>query len=57
VRDTIDQVLESGEGVVLESMNRMDRKVIHDVVAEVDGVTSRSEGEDPNRYVMVEPAS
>ena len=37
-------------------MPSADRKVIHDALAAIDGVTSRSEGEDPNRRVVVAPA-
>ena len=33
-------------------MNAYERKVVHDVVLEA-GLTSESEGEDPNRYVVV----
>ena len=45
-------VAEGGE-VMLEPMNPADRKVVHDAVAEIDGVRSFSEGEDPNRSVVV----
>jgi spoIIIJ-associated protein len=38
-------------------MPSADRKVIHDVLATVDGVTSHSEGDDPYRRVVVTPAS
>jgi spoIIIJ-associated protein len=36
-------------------MNPADRKVLHDAVAEIDGVRSFSEGEDPNRSVVIAP--
>jgi spoIIIJ-associated protein len=45
-------VAEGGE-VMLEPMNPADRKVVHDAVAEIDGVRSFSEGEDPNRSVVL----
>jgi spoIIIJ-associated protein len=32
-----------------------DRKVVHDTVAEIDGVQTRSEGEEPRRFVVVSP--
>lgn len=48
-----EQVLESGREAVLEPMNPSDRKVVHDVIAEIDGVRSYSEGEEPNRSVVV----
>ena len=39
----------------LASMNPFERKVVHDVVAGVAGVRSESEGEEPNRRVVVLP--
>jgi spoIIIJ-associated protein len=47
------QVLEDEEEVMLEAMNAADRKVVHDAIAEIDGVRSYSEGEDPRRAVVV----
>jgi len=47
------RVLEEGGEVMLEPMNAADRKVVHDVVAEMDGVRSYSEGEDPGRSVVI----
>jgi spoIIIJ-associated protein len=34
-------------------MNAADRKVLHDAVAEIDGVRSFSEGEEPRRAVVL----
>jgi spoIIIJ-associated protein len=39
--------------VRLAAMNPFERKVIHDAIAELDGVTSESEGEEPHRRVVV----
>jgi len=47
------KVLEEGGEVMLEPMNAADRKAVHDVVAEIDGVRSYSEGEDPGRSVVI----
>jgi len=47
------QVIEDQDEVALESMNAADRKVVHDAVAEIDGVRSYSEGEDPRRAVVI----
>ena len=55
-RDVAQQVRESGVARSLEPMTSSDRKVIHDVLNEEDGVASRSTGEDPNRRIIVEPA-
>ncbi|MCB2223403.1 MAG: Jag N-terminal domain-containing protein [Actinobacteria bacterium] len=51
-----EQVVEDGEEVMLEPMNPADRKVVHDVVAEIDGVRSYSEGEEPRRSVVISPS-
>jgi len=50
-----DEVRDSGERKALESMNAADRKVVHDALSEVDGVETRSEGDDPRRYVVIVP--
>ncbi len=50
-----DKVLSDGGEIMLEPMNPADRKVIHDAVAEIDGVRSFSEGEDPERAVVLAP--
>lgn len=56
VTETAEQV-RSGEGeVVFEVMSSADRKIVHDTVAELDGVESGSIGEDPRRRVVVRPA-
>lgn len=54
-RRTAEDVLASGEMRVLEAMAAADRKVIHDTVNEIPGVTTRSEGEEPKRRVVLLP--
>jgi spoIIIJ-associated protein len=51
-----DEVIASGQEKALESMSPADRKAVHDAVNEIDGVVTRSEGEDPNRYIVIAPA-
>jgi spoIIIJ-associated protein len=51
-----DKVRESGHDQALEPMPAADRKVVHDAIAEVDGVDTISEGEEPHRRVVVRPA-
>jgi spoIIIJ-associated protein len=55
-RTTAQQVLESGEPVRLQPMTPFERKIVHDAVAMVDGVHSESEGEEPQRRVVVFPS-
>jgi spoIIIJ-associated protein len=50
-----EQVKETGIARSLDPMPSADRKILHDVLAGIDGVSSRSEGEDPNRRVVVAP--
>ncbi len=51
------QVVAEGVAKRLEPMSSSDRKIIHDVLAEVDGVDTRSEGDDPQRCVVIAPAN
>jgi len=53
----VTEVRESGAERMLEPMNAADRKVVHDAVNDLEGVSTRSEGEDPNRYVVIVPES
>jgi spoIIIJ-associated protein len=50
------EVIETGEERALEPMSAADRKAVHDALSEKDGVATRSEGEDPRRFVVVSPA-
>ncbi len=53
--DTARRVASSGQPERLSPMNPFERKVVHDVIASVPGVHSESEGEEPNRRVVVLP--
>ncbi|MEU9604105.1 R3H domain-containing nucleic acid-binding protein [Streptomyces sp. NPDC048057] len=50
-----DEVKSSGEPVKLNPMTPFERKVVHDAVAAA-GLRSESEGEEPQRFVVVLPA-
>jgi len=50
------EVVESGEERALEPMSAADRKAIHDALTENTSVVTRSEGDDPRRFVVVAPA-
>lgn len=52
--DAISEVQESGEPVRLSPMNPFERKIVHDAIAAA-GLVSESEGEEPNRRVVVMP--
>ena len=55
-RKIANQVRESGKALAIEPMVSPDRKVIHDVLSTEEGVTTASQGEDPNRRVIVSPS-
>lgn len=47
------RVLESGQDYTMDPMSNSERKIVHKTVSAIDGVESYSEGNDPNRYVVV----
>ena len=53
--ETARRVASSRQPERLSPMNPFERKVVHDVIAGVTGVHSESEGEEPNRRVVVLP--
>jgi spoIIIJ-associated protein len=50
------EVVSAGERKSLEPMTPADRKVVHDTINGIDGVTTSSQGEEPRRYVVISPA-
>ena len=46
-------VKQSGTRSVLEPMSAADRKVVHDAITHIEGVSTVSEGEEPRRRVVV----
>ncbi|WP_229670188.1 Jag family protein [Microlunatus endophyticus] len=52
--DAVQEAKDSGEAVRLAPMNPFERKIVHDVVAGA-GLTSESEGEEPQRRVVILP--
>lgn len=52
--DAVSAVKEAGEPVRMAAMNPFERKIVHDVVAAA-GLVSESEGEEPQRRVVVLP--
>jgi spoIIIJ-associated protein len=44
-----------GERVALDPMTAVERKVVHLRLKDAEGVTTRSEGTEPNRFVVIEP--
>jgi spoIIIJ-associated protein len=50
-----EAALDSGNEQELEPMDALERKIAHDAVAEIEGVSTESRGEDPDRFVVVLP--
>jgi spoIIIJ-associated protein len=50
-----DRVLATGSPVSLEPMTSVERKLVHQALEHVPGVETRSEGQEPERYVVIEP--
>jgi len=52
-RQAAQRALESGRDQVFEPMSPVDRKIVHDIVNEIEGVATVSEGEEPRRRVVI----
>lgn len=50
-----ERVVAGGQDEKLAPMTPFERKVVHDAIAAIDGVVSESEGEEPQRRVVVRP--
>ncbi|MBX3113573.1 MAG: KH domain-containing protein [Fimbriimonadaceae bacterium] len=50
------QVIERGEEAVLDALPAFERRIIHQALVEIDGISTYSEGEEPNRCVVIAPA-
>lgn len=51
------KVKRTGRSQTLEPMNPYERRIIHAVLTDIEGVTSKSKGEEPNRRVVVIPTN
>ncbi|EKS21075.1 hypothetical protein HMPREF9318_01029 [Streptococcus urinalis FB127-CNA-2] len=47
------RVIDSGESYTMDPMSNSERKIVHKTVSSIEGVESYSEGNDPNRFVVV----
>ena len=50
------QVKERGEEAVLDALPAFERRIVHKALQEIEGVSTYSEGEEPNRRVVIAPA-
>ncbi len=56
-KNAAEKVRQHGEPVRLAPMTAFERKCVHDVINAMPGVVSESEGEEPERCVVVHPAT
>ena len=50
-----DKAVRQGRDISLEPMNPYERRVIHSTLADSETVTTKSEGKEPNRFVVIVP--
>lgn len=55
-KKTAERALKLGKNVALEPLNPYERRVIHTIIHDMDGVSSWSVGEDKDRHVVIGPA-
>lgn len=56
-QDIAAQVIERQEEAVLDALPAFERRVVHRAVAELVGISTYSEGEEPNRRIVIAPAA
>jgi spoIIIJ-associated protein len=54
--DAAEESLRSGQAVELDPMPASERRIVHEYLRERGGVETHSEGEEPERYLVVEPS-
>jgi spoIIIJ-associated protein len=54
--DAAEEALRSGEGIELDPMPASERRIVHEYLRERGDVETHSEGEEPDRYLVVEPS-
>jgi spoIIIJ-associated protein len=52
-KESAGEALESGGEIRLEPMNSAERRLVHRVVAEIEGVETKSDGVGPSRHVVI----
>jgi spoIIIJ-associated protein len=54
--DAAEESLRSGQAIELEPMPASERRIVHEYLREHGDVETHSEGEEPERYLVVEPS-
>jgi spoIIIJ-associated protein len=55
--DAADEAVRTASPVELEAMPASERRIVHEYLRERGGVETYSEGEEPDRYLIVAPLS
>jgi spoIIIJ-associated protein len=50
-----NEVKKRGEEAVLDALPAFERRIVHKVLSEIEGISTYSEGEEPNRRVVIAP--
>lgn len=54
-KKTAQEVISTGEPISLEPMNPYERRIFHASLQDIEGITTYSRGDDPDRYIVVAP--
>jgi spoIIIJ-associated protein len=54
--EAVEEVLRTGEAVSLDAMNAVERRVVHEYLRDREGIETFSEGDEPDRHLVVAPA-
>ncbi len=52
-RKIANEVKATGNETKFDAMNSYERRIVHEEVSKIEGVTTVSEGEEPNRYIVI----
>lgn len=49
------EVRKTKKEVKMEDMNSYERRIVHNILSDFKGITSSSEGDEPNRHIVIKP--
>ncbi|MBC8101987.1 MAG: KH domain-containing protein, partial [Cytophagales bacterium] len=55
--DLAAQVASTGQEAVLDPLSPLERRIVHNALKDQPGVRTYSEGEEPERYIIISPAA
>lgn len=53
--EAVEEALSTREPVALDAMNAVERRVVHEYLRDRDGIETYSEGDEPDRHLVVAP--